>query len=348
MSETEQDPKQAEKPQPRRLIALLKRFAVVAVLAVSCSALAGYLYSDVMRAQKGPHTEPVIFDLSPGTGLFKLRYDLQRAGVISHPWQFQLALMFRSDKFVPKAGEYELPARASLDQIIQILHAGRVLQRKLTIIEGWRGYDVMIALNDAEAMSSVILDPPEEGSVFPDTYFYTKGTDRRALLEQMQAKMEMTLAEIWAERAPGLPLKRPSDLLKLASIIEKETGQSGEKPVVSSVFINRLEKDMRLQSDPTVAYGLARGKPLPKSLTKSDLAQRHSWNTYRNKGLPKTPIANPGYQSLYAAAHPQETDYLYFVADGKGGHNFAKTLDAHNRNVRQYRQIIRKNSASSE
>ena len=343
MTEVEQEP--AEQPKPRRLFSLLKRLFIVTLLAVFALALAGYLYNDVMRTQKGPHTQTVFFDLSPGTGLFKLRYDLHRAGVISHPWQLQLAVFFGHEKFVPKAGEYELPAQASLDQIMQILHAGRVVQRKLTVIEGWRGYDIMMALNDAEAMSSVILNPPEEGSVFPDTYFYTKGTDRRALLEQMQAKMEITLAEIWAERAPDLPLSQPADLVKLASIIEKETGQTGEKPLVSSVFINRLNKNMRLQSDPTVAYGLALDQPLPKVLTKSDLARRHRWNTYRFKGLPKTPIANPGYQSLYAAAHPEDTDFLYFVADGKGGHNFAKTLDAHNRNVRQYRQIIRNNKA---
>ena len=200
----------------------------------------------------------------------------------------------------------------------------------------------MQALNDAEKMNSVILQPPDEGSVFPDTYFYTKGTDRRTLLAQMQAKMEITLAVIWAERAADLPLKNPEDLLKLASIIEKETGASGEKPLVSSVFMNRLQRKMRLQSDPTVSYGLSLRGSLKQTLSKSDLASPHKWNTYRIKGLPKTPIANPGYQALYAAAHPKKTDYLYFVADGGGGHNFAKTLDAHNRNVRKYRNIMRK------
>ena len=217
-----------------------------------------------------------------------------------------------------------------------------MFQRNLTIIEGWRSFDVMRALNDAEEMSSIILQPPYEGSVFPDTYFYTKDTDRRTLLAQMQAKMEMTLASIWAERATDLPLRTPEDLLKLASIIEKETGVSDEKSLVSSVFMNRLHRKMRLQSDPTVAYGLSLKGPLKQTLTKSDLATSHKWNTYRIRGLPKTPIANPGYQSLYAAAHPKKTDYFYFVADGQGGHNFAKTLDAHNRNVRQYRDIIRK------
>ena len=344
MSETDKDP--SEQAKPRRLVRLIKRLVVVSGVALCGLALAGFLYIDVIRTQKGPHGEAVLFDLSPGTGLFKLRYDLHRAGVISHPWQLRLAVMFSNESFVPKAGEYELPARASLDQIMHILHTGRVFQRKLTIIEGWRGFDVMQALNQAEGLNSVILHPPEEGSVFPDTYFYTKGTDRRALLAQMQAKMEMTLAEIWAERDPDLPLKSPEELLKLASIIEKETGQSGEKPLIASVFVNRLEKNMRLQSDPTVAYGLARNKPLPRTLTRSDLAKNHGWNTYRMKGLPRTPIANPGYQSLYAAAHPDVSDYFYFVADGKGGHNFAKTLAAHNRNVKQYRQIIGKQNSS--
>ena len=321
---------------------MLNRFAIVCFLGLGTAILAAYLYIDVMRAKKGPHQETVLFDVPSGAGLIRIKHDLFRVGVISHPWQLHLAVMFSAEDFLPKAGEYEIPAKASLDQVMYILNSGRVFQRKLTIIEGWRSFEVMQALNDAEAMSSIILRPPDEGSVFPDTYFYTKGTDRRTLLAQMQAKMEMTLAEIWAERAADLPLKTPEDLLKLASIIEKETGASGEKALVSSVFINRLHKKMRLQSDPTVAYGLSLKGRLKQTLTKSDLANSHKWNTYRIKGLPKTPIANPGYQALYAAAHPKKTDYFYFVADGRGGHNFAKTLDAHNRNVRQYRNMIHK------
>ena len=344
MSGAEQDkPDQYEK---KWFVFFLNRLVIVCCFTLCTAALAGYLYIDVMRTSKGPHQETVLFDVPSGAGLFKIKYDLFRAGVVSHPWQFHLAVMFSSEDFVPKAGEYEIPAKASLDQVIYILHSGRVFQRKLTIIEGWRSFDVMQALNNAEEMSSVILRPPYEGSVFPDTYFYTKGTDRRTLLAQMQARMEMILAEIWAERAADLPLKDPKDLLKLASIIEKETGASGEKPLISSVFVNRLKRKMRLQSDPTVSYGLSLKGSLKQTLTKSDLATSHKWNTYRIKGLPETPIANPGYQALYAAAHPMKADYLYFVANGRGGHNFAKTLDAHNHNVRQYRNIIRKKQKS--
>ncbi len=344
MSGAEQD--KADQSEKKRFILFVNRLVIVCCLALCTAALAGYLYIDVMRANKGPHLETVLFDVPSGAGLFKIKHDLFRAGVVSHPWQFHLAVMFSSEEFVPKAGEYEIPGKASLDQVKHILHSGRVFQRKLTIIEGWRSFDVMQALNDAEGMSSVILRPPDEGSVFPDTYFYTKGTDRRSLLAQMQAKMEMTLAEIWAERAADLPLKNSKDLLKLASIIEKETGASGEKPLISSVFVNRLQRKMRLQSDPTVSYGLSFNRPLKQTLTKSDLASSHKWNTYRIKGLPKTPIANPGYEALYAAAHPKKADYLYFVANGRGGHNFAKTLDAHNHNVRKYRDIIRKKKKS--
>ena len=340
MNDNRQD--NPERLKKKRFIPFVKRFILVCCLGLSSAILAGYLYIDVIRANKGPHQETVLFEVPSGAGLFRIKYDLFRAGVISNPWQFHLAVMFSAEEFVPKVGEYKIPAEASLDQVMHILHSGRVFQRKLTIIEGWRSVEVMQALNNATEMSSVILRPPDEGSVFPDTYFYTKGTDRRILLAQMQAKMEMTLAEVWSERAAELPLKTPEDLLILASIIEKETGASKEKSVISSVFINRLRRKMRLQSDPTVAYGLSLKGPLKQMLTKSDLTNSHKWNTYRIKGLPKTPIANPGFQAIYAAAHPKKTDYLYFVADGRGGHNFAKTLDAHNRNVRKYRNIMRK------
>ena len=345
MSGAQQDnPDQSEK---KWFVFFVNRLVIVCFFALCTAALAGYLYIDVMRTSKGPHQETVLFDVPSGAGLFKIKHDLFRAGVISHPWQFHFAVMFSSKGFVPKAGEYEIPAKASLDQVMHILHSGRVFQHKLTIIEGWRSFDVMQALNDAEKMNSVILQPPDEGSVFPDTYFYTKGTDRRTLLAQMQAKMEITLAEIWAERAADLPLKKPKDLLKLASIIEKETGISAEKPLVSSVFMNRLQRKMRLQSDPTVSYGLSLNGSWKQTLSRTDLVSPHKWNTYRIKGLPETPIANPGYQALYAAAHPKKTDYLYFVADGEGGHHFAKTLDAHNRNVRQYRNKIRNKKKNS-
>ena len=337
MSEQE-SPSRASSPS--RLKRLIIRFLVVLTMLGVVGAIAGYLVADSLRTQKGPHIEPVLVTIERGDGRFTIKHKLHRAGVLSNPLHLDIVALLQSGGFQPRAGEYKIPAAASLAQIITLLNSGKTYQRRLTIIEGWRSYDVMLAINSAEGLNSVILRPPEEGSIFPDTYYYTKGMDRRELLARMQAKMDITLAQIWAERQKNLPYTSPRDLLIMASIIEKETGRAAERELVSGVFVNRLRKKMRLQSDPTVAYGLAREAPLPTRLTRKDLNNPHSWNTYQMRGLPGGPIANPGAQALQAAAHPTQTDYLYFVADGKGGHNFAKTLDGHNRNVRTYRKII--------
>jgi UPF0755 protein len=158
----------------------------------------------------------------------------------------------------------------------------------------------------------------------------------------MQAMMEIKRAEIWVNRADGLPYKTPGQLVVMASIIEKETGLSGERGLISSVFVNRLRKGMRLQSDPTVAYGFVKDGVVPITLDKKHLASPHRWNTYRHKGLPPTPIANPGEDALIAAAHPEKSNYFYFVANGAGGHMFGKTLAEHNRNVRTYRSLLKR------
>ena len=302
--------------------------------------LAGYLFADNLRHQNGPHDESVLVTLDFGDGRFSIKHKLFSAGVISHPFHLDIAAFMAWDGFRPLAGEYRVPPKASLVEIIDLFNSGKIYQRRLTIIEGWRGYEVMQAINSAEGLGSVVLRPPEEGSVFPDTYYYTKGMDRRELLARMQAKMEIELAQIWADRQAGLPYTSPQDLLIMASIIEKETGLASERALVAGVFVNRLEKKMRLQSDPTVAYGLGLEGNLPPTLSKNDLNKAHRWNTYRLTGLPAGPIANPGAEALLAAAHPQITEYLYFVADGMGGHNFAKTLDAHNRNVQIYRKSL--------
>ena len=325
--------------KPSRLKRLALRLAIITAMLGVVAAMAGYLFVDSLRSQQGPHTTAILIDIERGDGRFAIKHKLQQAGVISHPLHLDIVAWLERGGFQPRAGEYKIPAGASLAQILELLNSGKTYQRRITIIEGWRSYDVMLALNEAEGLSSVILRPPPEGSVFPDTYYYTKGMDRRAILAIMQEKMEITLAQIWAERRADLPYKSPRDLLIMASIIEKETGRASERALVSGVFVNRLYKKMRLQSDPTVAYGLVREAALPTQLTKKDLNNPHSWNTYRMRGLPLGPIANPGEDALRAAANPKETDYLYFVADGKGGHNFAKTLDAHNRNVRTYRKL---------
>ena len=192
----------------------------------------------------------------------------------------------------------------------------------------------------ADGLSPRRTPPPAEGRVLPETYSYRLGNSRDAVVERMTAAMRDLLAELWAGRAADLPFDRPMEAVILASIVEKETSRSAERARIAGVFINRLRKGMRLQSDPTVVYGLTDGRgPLGRSLTRRDLETDHPYNTYKIKGLPPEPICNPGRASLEAVLHPMVTDALYFVADGTGGHVFAKTLAEHNRNVARWRRL---------
>lgn len=322
----------------------LWRLSLPAAVLVAGMAFAGFAYVKQLGDQPGKLAEPTLIIVKPGDGDMAIGWTLWRAGLISdrshydyYRW-YQKTPFYNGPEFQPKIGEYQLMPEASLEQTLAQISTGLSYQRRLTILEGWRSQDVIAALNEAPMLQGIITRIPPEGSLFPDTYFYSYGMSRADLVQKMTAKMEMQSALIWAERADDLPLQSRDELIILASMIEKETGKAGERGLVASVFENRLRQKMRLQSDPTVAYGLAGDGPLPSRLTRRDLKKQHGWNTYRIKGLPKTPIANPGLAALQAAANPQASDYLYFVADGQGGHFFAKTLDAHNRNVQKYRK----------
>ncbi len=211
---------------------------------------------------------------------------------------------------------------------------------RVAIAEGVTSWQVVNALGNMDIMTGEVAQIPAEGSLAPDSYEVRKGDDRAALLARMQAAQEAQLAEAWEARDANLPIKSPEELLILASIIEKETGVAGERGQVASVFVNRLNQGMRLQTDPTVIYGITRGEGvLGRGLRRSELRRETPYNTYVIAGLPPTPIANPGRASLMAAAQPEETGYIFFVADGTGGHAFAETLDAHNRNVARWREI---------
>ncbi|WP_372603538.1 endolytic transglycosylase MltG [Actibacterium sp.] len=231
-------------------------------------------------------------------------------------------------------GADEIPA-----QYIQITAAPDVRYR-VTLAEGVTSWQVVQELAQAEFLSGDIDGVPAEGSLAPDSYELSRGADRAALIADMEAAQAQILADLWQGRAEGLPLNSPEEALILASIVEKETGVAGERPQVASVFINRLTKGIRLQTDPTVIYGLTNGKgALGRGLRQSELRRDTPYNTYIIDGLPPTPIANPGRASIEAALNPAETNYLYFVADGSGGHAFAETLAEHNRNVADWRKI---------
>ena len=288
----------------------------------------------------GPHTDAVLIRISPGDGHATIRWTLKRAGVIRDLYHYDAARIMAGTAFVPKEGEFEIPPRASLAEIMKIIHAGRSHQRRLTIIEGMTSADVRAVMLANENFSGEITVTLEEGSILPETYFFTHGTSRDAMLRRMQEKRELALAEAWIDRAPDLPYETPREALILASIIELETGDSAERREVAGVFVNRLTRGMRLQSDPTVLYGVEGGED--RAIRRSDLKRKTEWNTYVITGLPKTPICNPSLESINAALVPASTRNLYFVSDGEGGLRFARTLDEHNRNVRLFRQAQRK------
>jgi len=301
----------------------------------------GWFAIDRMIVQAdGPHQDSVLIQISPGDGHATIRWALKRGGVIRDLYHYDAARIMAGTSFVPKEGEFEIPPRASLAVIMDIIHAGRSYQRRFTVIEGMTSAEIASVLRENENFSGEITVPMEEGSLLPETYFYTRGTSRDAMLTRMQEKREVALAEAWIDRAPDLPYGSPRDALILASIIELETADSAERLEVAGVFVNRLKRGMRLQSDPTVLYGVETGANRP--IRKSDLKRRTEWNTYVIKGLPKTPICNPSLESINAALAPAQTRNLYFVSDGKGGLRFARTLDEHNRNVRLFREAQRK------
>lgn len=219
---------------------------------------------------------------------------------------------------------------------------------RITVAEGVTSWQIAESLKAIDVMAGQIADVPPEGSLAPESYAIRQGADRAALLDEMRSIQEERVAAVWQSRAEDLPIETPEELLVLASIIEKETAQAEERGVVSSVFVNRLNRGMRLQTDPTVIYGVTEGRGiLGRGLRRSELRAATPWNTYVIEGLPPTPIANPGLASLEAAAQPDETDYVFFVADGTGGHAFATTLAEHNRNVAVWRRIEAERNAAS-
>jgi UPF0755 protein len=276
--------------------------------------------------------------LSPGAGLAGIGSDLARAGVIRSQTGFMLAAVLSGAAHRLKAGEYSFPARESLAGVISAIARGEVVRRFVTIPEGLTSRDAVAILLRADYLAGRVPIPPE-GSLLPETYEVRRGETRSSVIQRMAAARKRMLDQLWAARAPGLPFASEEQAVILASVVEKETAIAAERPRVAAVFINRLRKGMRLESDPTVIYGVSRGAPLGHGLRLSELAARNPYNTYQVAGLPPTPIDNPGRASLAATLSPAPTADLYFVADGTGGHAFADTFEVHRRNVARWRAI---------
>ena len=287
----------------------------------------------------GPGERETVVLVPKGAGLNTIAALLQEHRIIRYPAIFVWGTRAYGEGRAIRAGEYAFQPGASPRQVLTVLTVGKTVLRRLTIPEGLSAYEVAALINGADGLQGTV-PVPDEGSVLPETYSYEHGESRARVLERMQAAMRETLAQLGKSRAKNLPLTDPQQAVVLASIVEKETGVPTERARVAAVFVNRLRRGMRLQSDPTVVYGITLGEgPLGRPISRKDLDTDHPYNTYRIPALPPGPIANPGRDALVAVMHPAETDEFYFVADGTGGHVFAKTLSEHNRNVVRWRKL---------
>ncbi len=311
---------------------------IVLLGAVAFGGVAGWVYSEFTRP--GPLAQDATVVVPSGGGVKSIAKILVEKGVIGSARIFELGARTMDDAASLRAGEFSFTANISARDVVRVLKSGKTVQRRLTIAEGLSSSQIIAQLNGTDGLDGVIIVTPPEGSLLPETYYFSYGDARPDIIRRMRQDMRDTVADLWVTREAGLPLKTPDEALVLASIVEKETGLAAERARVAAVFINRLQRGMRLQSDPTVAYGLTEnGAPLERALSKADLKTPTPYNTYIIDGLPPGPIANPGRAALQAVLHPLATKDLYFVADGTGGHAFAKSLDEHNRYVRRWRKI---------
>ncbi len=308
--------------------------------------LAGLGLAKHQVGAEGPSTEPVRVTVERGARLSAVAESLSEAGAIGEPSFFRLAARYTGKANELKYGEYEIPAGASIEEILDLLSKGGNVRYRVTVPEGMTVSVAVDRLMAEERLTGEIVEIPPEGSLFPDSWDFQNGDDRATLIKRMQDKMQAELDAAWAERDPDLPLKSKEEMLILASIVEKET-RPNEHKKVASVFINRMRQGWKLQTDPTVIYGITLGqRPLGRGLKRSELDAKTPYNTYVIDGLPPTPIANPGRDSIRAVANPDTTDYLFFVADGTGGHAFARTLEEHNKNVAEWRKIEKQRKAN--
>ena len=317
--------------------------AIFTILLLLSVVAGGALYYGSTRfGAPGPLDRERAVNIPPKTGLRDMADLLKREGVIENPTLFVLGAVVLGATGNLKAGEYVFEKNASMSDVLETIISGKSILHQVTIAEGLTTQQIVARINDAEILTGPIQTAPTEGTLLPETYRVTRGTTREQLLQRMTQAQQRLVQEIWARRSPDLPIKTVNEFITLASIVEKETAIASERTRVAAVFVNRLNRNMRLQSDPTIIYGIVGGKgTLGRSLTRADIDGQTPYNTYTITGLPPGPIANPGRASLEAVANPSRTKDLYFVADGTGGHVFAETYEQHLKNVARWRDFQR-------
>ncbi len=331
-------PPRIRRPRGGMLSTLSGLFSFLALICMI--AVIGLVLIARQAAAPGPLDEDQVVVIPRNTGTAGIAEILAREGVIDQPLLFQIATVISGQRGNLRAGEFAFRANASINEAMDIIAQGRSLLHSVTIPEGLTSYQIVNLLNNNEILEGEIAEVPPEGSLMPDTYRFERGTSRAQIVQAMQRAQTRELERIWERRADGLPLETPEELVVLASIVEKETGRADERPRVAGVFINRLNQGMRLQSDPTIVYGLVGGQgTLGRGIRRSEIHAETPYNTYVINGLPPGPIANPGRAAMEAVANPSRTEELFFVADGTGGHTFSRTYDQHRRAVSRWREI---------
>jgi UPF0755 protein len=329
----------------------MRRFIIICIslLVLTGAAIAGgyyWLYHGYWYkpSDSVPQAEKELV-IEKGSSSLAIIASLEQAGVIHSPLLFRIAATLEGEAAEYKAGEYRFSTAMTPQEISAQLMKGANVVRSVTIVEGWLSEQVVAALNQEPRFTGTIAVTPPEGSILPETYFFSTGDSRQKIIDMMQHKMNEVLDNAWDNRSEGLPIANKKEMLVLASIVEKETGSNSEQRHVASVFINRLKRGMKLQSDPTANYGqyLLSGELKTRMLIK-DVQHESAYNTYVIDGLPPEPICNPGAISIEAVAYPLNTNDIYFVADGEGGHVFAQTLQQHNQNVAAYRAKMRESN----
>lgn len=329
-----------EKGSSGRKTAFLAATATFSLFLIAALVAAwSVFYAPGPSAREG---ETTIVTLPSGAGVSAIAANLKASGVIRSTDMFKAAASITGADRKLRAGEYEVPSGASLRQVLVLLVSGKVVRHYVTLPEGWSSAQAVDILMRQPILTGAVDEVPEEGTLWPDTYEVSRGETRASIIARMQRARDENLTRLWATRGPNSVVRSLDEAVILASIVEKETGVPAERPRVAAVFSNRLRMGMRLESDPTIVYGITKGRPLGRGLRRSEIDRHTDWNTYQIDGLPPTPIANPGRDAIAAVLNPPVSEDIFFVADGTGGHAFARTYPEHQANVARWRAIERR------